>query len=215
MSDFLSNLIARSFTDAPVIRPRVPSLFETSTKEFVDELQLSQEVIAEPGQVAPRSASVPASESSPTKEPDAMTPIANVSAARAGERMPTPDAPVDQRALTIKSRERSVQASGVRKLEVETKRISFAEDSFGNGKEDAREQDRVFEASSPPRAVQSPRRRNLSPAEGESSTSGPIIRVTIGRIEVRAIHQPAAAPKSAKAAPPKLSLDEYLKGGKR
>ena len=39
MSGFLSNLIARSFNDAPVIQPRVPSLFETAGDEFFGELQ--------------------------------------------------------------------------------------------------------------------------------------------------------------------------------
>lgn len=43
----------------------------------------------------------------------------------------------------------------------------------------------------------------------------PVVQVTIGRIEVRAVHPPAA-PESARGAgwsPPVLSLDEYLKRG--
>jgi hypothetical protein len=43
----------------------------------------------------------------------------------------------------------------------------------------------------------------------------PVVRVTIGRIEVRAVHQSAPVPKPAKPALPKLSLDDYLRGGRR
>src|SRR5215472_14285931 len=46
MSDFLSNLIARSFTDAPAIQPRVPSLFETAGDEFPGEPQSSTPSLA-------------------------------------------------------------------------------------------------------------------------------------------------------------------------
>jgi hypothetical protein len=38
----------------------------------------------------------------------------------------------------------------------------------------------------------------------------PVVRVTIGRIEVRAISQPPPPPRPARPAAPRLSLDEYL-----
>ncbi|HJW38671.1 MAG TPA: hypothetical protein VJ420_08650 [Candidatus Udaeobacter sp.] len=210
MSDFLSNLIARSFTDAPAIQPRVPSLFEASAEEFFDELPSFQGVIATPGQVAPTNASVPVSKSSAREETVTTRPIANVAATRTAERMLRRDAPAHQPAPISKSREGSAQPSGVRKLQVETKRISVAEHSF-----DDRKQDRAFEASSPASALQSRRRKNLLPAEREPSTASPTIRVTIGRVEVRAIHPPAPTQKEATPQPPKLSLEEYLKGSKQ
>jgi hypothetical protein len=54
--------------------------------------------------------------------------------------------------------------------------------------------------------------------EQTSTTSAPTINVTIGRVEVRAIHSPAPVRKQSKPAAPKLSLEDYLKkreGGAR
>ena len=49
----------------------------------------------------------------------------------------------------------------------------------------------------------------------ESKSDPPIVRVTIGRIEVRAASAPPAAPrKSAPRSEPKLTLDAYLKARK-
>ncbi|MET0646927.1 MAG: hypothetical protein ABW208_09930 [Pyrinomonadaceae bacterium] len=53
---------------------------------------------------------------------------------------------------------------------------------------------------------------------GAQSTPPPIIEVTIGRIEVRAVTPPAAPPpQRERQAPPKMSLDDYLRahGGGR
>jgi hypothetical protein len=55
-------------------------------------------------------------------------------------------------------------------------------------------------------------------AEQESQPAGPSIRVTIGRIEVRAVPTAEQLPQRAPRPAPKLSLDEYLKqerGGRR
>ncbi len=57
-------------------------------------------------------------------------------------------------------------------------------------------------------------------SRNEDAASGPpTIRVTIGRIEVRAVHPPAPAPqKRAAASQPRISLEEYLRkrnGGSR
>ena len=49
----------------------------------------------------------------------------------------------------------------------------------------------------------------------EPTSEAPIVRVTIGRIEVRAVPAPAApARKPSRASGPKLTLDAYLKSRK-
>src|SRR5262249_33724620 len=138
MSDHLSNLIARSFTDAPVIRPRVLSLFEPSASKSFDELQSAVEIIAPRAPVASTYV-----KSSSVEETATTTPITNVSATRTRQREPAPDASTNQRATM--SRDRS-DSSGLKKIEVETKAISVAEDLLGDGKKNARERDRGIEA---------------------------------------------------------------------
>jgi hypothetical protein len=228
MTDFLSNLFARSFTDAPVIRPRVASLFETAPDEFFDEPKSATPAIAAPEMnvptptvdahetIAHTEVSAPVSKLSPIEKTLTTKPIANASDALAEKHPPKPDKPgtpthrpAPMSAQRSQSREQTAER---RKLEIETKRMIIPVDSFREEKKDTVQK----ESPSAGFFERAPRhRRDFLPLEQRSSKSGPIIRVTIGRIDVRAVHQPAAAPKSAKPAPPKLSLDEYLKGGKR
>ena len=56
----------------------------------------------------------------------------------------------------------------------------------------------------------------LSPLRDELRAHAPIVRVTIGRIEVRSASPPAPMPrKSAPRTGPKLTLDAYLKARKK
>jgi hypothetical protein len=57
-----------------------------------------------------------------------------------------------------------------------------------------------------------------SPAAAQTAAASPTVQITIGRIEVRAISEPArGAQRVAHAAAPRLSLDDYLRarGGTR
>jgi hypothetical protein len=65
-----------------------------------------------------------------------------------------------------------------------------------------------------------PQRTERGQAAAIPPASPPIIEVTIGRVEVRAVHPPApvARPKPIAPAAPRLSLEEYLRnqnGGRR
>ena len=167
MSDFLSNLIARSFTDAPVIQPRVPSLFETTGDEFLDEQQSSTPSVPTPETIAPKNAPRPFFEivadardchNKVNRERVRCTPGRTSS--------PKPDAPAAQNAPVIAQTSR---------LSVQTAELH---------------------------PIQPRRRKDFSPVDQRSSKSPPIIRVTIGRVEVRAVQSPAPAPKQAKPATP-------------
>jgi hypothetical protein len=59
------------------------------------------------------------------------------------------------------------------------------------------------------RLTDQPRRAGETVKEGESVA--PIIRVTIGRIDVRAVAAPEPLRRESPAATPKLSLEEYLR----
>jgi hypothetical protein len=197
MSDFLSNLIGRSFTDAPLIQPRVPSLFETTEDEFLDEPQSSGPSVPAAQTLSPKDAPAPVSKLSPTRETATPKSMANVSDATAEEHRSKPDTHADQKTPVI------AQTSRLREQTAELRNL------------DAAKKERASERFSEPRLVQSRRRKEISTIEERSSTSPPIIRVTIGRVEVRAVHPPPPAPKQAKPAPTKLSLEDYLHERKR
>ncbi len=196
MSDFLSNLIARSFSDAPAIQPRVPSLFEPTTAEFFDE---------------PQSSTLePVSELSSTETTARATSGAIISEVHAEPDPLKPDKPAERRAPAIAQTAHSAkQRAEGRTLEIEKNKVIVPVDSFQAQQKDAGDKKSVSESFAESRPIQPLYQKDFSPVDQRPST--PIIRVTIGRVEVRAIHLPAAAPKQAKPARPKLSLDDYLR----
>ena len=211
MSGFLSNLIARSFSDAPVIQPRVPSLFETAADEFLGKPQSSTPPGPLPETTASTSVPQSPSRSSPIREIATADLIANASDRRETERLLKPGERVTEDAAAIAHAPRpKSQTVEVKKVKLETNRVTVPTDSFVDAKKDAGRKTPPSQAFSEPRLVHPERRKDFAPAEQRSSASAPIIRVTIGRVEVRAIHPPAPAPKPAKPAPPKLSLEDYL-----
>jgi len=210
MNDFFSNLIARSFSDAPVIQPRLPSLFETAANEFSDGGQSSAPALATPETIPTTASLGVASKSSPPSGP-VRNRIANASEASAEEHPLVSDAPEQKRAPEIVQARSSEEGAPARELRVKTKRIIVPAESFAYGEKHEDYKTRASESFSQRRSVQPPRvRKDLSVVDQRSSTTPPIIRVTIGRVEVRAVHQPTPAPKPAKASPPKLSLEDYL-----
>jgi len=206
MNNFLSNLITRSFTDAPVIQPRVPPLFETAANEFFDEAQAWAPAISRQDTNVP----TPISKMSVTKETAATKPIS-----RASDALTKRDVPKHE---DLSGSAHAWESLKRRILKVETKRIIVPVGSFLEGGKELENKTAVADAFPEQRPAEARHRKDFSRNEQRPSTSAPIIRVTIGRVEVRAIHPPAAAPKEAKPAPPKLSLEDYLhkrEGGSR
>jgi hypothetical protein len=183
MNDFLSNLMERSFTDAPVIRPRVPSLFEpTRPVDFSDEQQSST--------------SAPISELSRVQ----TIAIANSIA-------PVTDIAEEHLSKPAASRPKAVAAETL----PEGKDVIVPLASSRGAKDHSTSTSEVFENFSKTPASRSMGRKDFSPVDQQSSKSPPIIRVRIGRVEVRAVQSPAPGPKQAKSRPPKLSLEDYLR----
>jgi hypothetical protein len=215
MSDFLSNLIARSFTDAPVIQPRVPSLFETKSNEFLDEQHSSTLRVPASETISP--ASVP--ESSAMRTTVAPRSEAEPRDARAEQSLIKPHTIAHEKAPVVApARQLQTEAAETREVEVKTSKASVPASSSPDERKDSDNKERVFESFSEVRPIQPRRRKDFSPIEQRPSTSAPRVRVTIGRIEVRAIHPPAHAPKPTKPAPPRISLEDYLRkreGGSR
>jgi hypothetical protein len=208
MSDFLSNLIARSFIDAPLIQPRVPSLFETVSDEFFDGPQSVESAMGAPETIAPANGPAAASNSLSLKGTLTAKPVATVFGVRAEQHQYPlkPDVPADENATVAAQ----PPQSGEQTTEVKTKRIIVPVSSFRAEEKETEKKERLVQAFSEPRQLHSRRRKDFSSVEPPSSTSPPIIRVTIGRVEVRAIHPPPSAPTPAKPTPPKISLEDYL-----
>jgi len=210
MNDFFSNLIARSFTDAPVIQPRLPSLFETAAPEFSDEGQSSTPALAAP-ETIPITAPLEVSSKSPPSPGPVRNQIANASEASAEEPPLRFEGPEQKRAPQTAQARSSEERASARELHVKTKRIIVPADSFADGeKHEDYYKTPASESFSQRRSLQPRVRKDLSAVDQRPSTTPPIIRVTIGRVEVRAVHQPTPAPKPAKGSPPKLSLEDYL-----
>jgi hypothetical protein len=219
MKDFLANLIARSFADTPAIQPRVPSRFESAAADPFTEVQSSAPttapVASKPSANSPEILKAALASSQPTiaQQPaNATDPVAE-------ERQFQTDAAGHEHTVTTPSPRPSGARAGVRGFEFETKdHVTPAISSPDRENHGSSSKKQLPQTFSEPRAVHSKRRNSFPSFEPRSSTSAPIIHVTIGRVEVRAIQSAAPTPKSAKPAPPKLSLDDYLhqrEGGSR
>jgi hypothetical protein len=209
MNDFFSNLIARSFSDASVIQPRLPSLFETAANEFSDEGQSFISALAAP-ETIPTTASVGVASKSPAPSGSVRNRIENASEASVEEPPLRSDGPEQKRASQIAQTQSSDERAPARELHVKTKGITIPSDSIADGEAYEDYKTRASESFSQRRSVQPRVRKDFSTVDQRSSTTPPIIRVTIGRVDVRAVHQPTPAAKPAKTSPPKLSLEDYL-----
>lgn len=200
MNDFLTNLISRSFTATPAIHPYLPSLFESAPVEpFTEE---------------PPTASPPVAASSPP--PAEQCPTAALAPefwrARRQPSQSINDIPPPNDAG---SEERVRDGLG-KCVALQTISTSSTAPSPGAVFPAV---SRPAEAIPPPqsptlrlnRAIV-PQKRTIAPRqfEPQQETAVPAIHVTIGRVEVRAIHAPAPAAKPTKRAVPTLSLDDYL-----
>jgi hypothetical protein len=197
MSEFLAKLIARNFTDAAVIQPRVPSLFEPTAVEFPEEPQSATPAIGARQTIAPTKMLAPLREVSPVEKTATAKSIANASDALAEEHRLKPNAPGRQAA-------RAIASSETEPLIVP--RASSRGEEYQSGS--TNQVSGIFAKTG---AFRSWHRKYFPSVEQRSSTSAPIIQVTIGRVEVRAVQSPAPTPKPAKPAPPKLSLEDYLR----
>jgi hypothetical protein len=200
MSDFISNLVARSFTDVPVIQPRVSSLFEPAVAELVEEPQSPMQAIGP----------------TETEGPRGVPTIANASDTLVEEHRLKPNVPLHEDvAVTAELLRPRTRRVIVRKLKPETNEIVVPAGSFRDGKNEAGDKQWMSQRFSEPRLVRSRHGKDLLPVERQHSTSAPIIRVTVGRVEVRAVHPPMATPKPEKPAAPKVSLEDYLQKRER
>jgi len=194
MNDYLTNLIARSLNRAPEIQPRLPSVFEPSAL-------VSDQPGIEPKPHAGHSTD------------DAMT---------LDQRKPRQSSTRRQDAPIIQP------PSGQGTASQHETNLNIDRDTRKSSPtplpESRRSSSELIHAVQPKYTVRSPMRPPHETSAGKSlqhtntAHPAPVIRVTIGRIDVRAVLPPAQPPRQTTPARPKLTLDEYLKqrnGGRR
>lgn len=212
MNEYLINLIARSLDRAPAIQPRVPSVFEPSD---LGSEQSSGDASNPTGRHSAADVLTPAQykpgEPLVQRRRSVLEPYTEVT----GMRRPPDNAPV------IQPSRGQVIASG-HETDLSTER-GISEASPRPLSESPRSSSELIHATQPRPPVRSPVMPTHDLSVGRSlqhanTTPAPLIRVTIGRIDVRAVLPPAQLPRRTASTKPKLTLDEYLKqrnGGRR
>jgi hypothetical protein len=205
MNDYLINLIARSLDRAPAIQPRVPSVFEPS------ELGSEQSSVDASNPTGRHSAAdVMTSAQRKSSEPLAQRrrSVLEPHTAVTDMRRPPNNAPV------IQPSRGQVIASG-HETNLSTDR-GISEASPRPLSESPRSSSELIHATQPRPPVRPPVMPTHELSIGTSlqhtnTPPAPLIRVTIGRIDVRAVLPPTQPPRRTTSTRPKLTLDEYLK----
>ena len=234
MSDFLTNLVARSFAPAPnLLRPILPSLFEApADNESAMEESLRMNTHEEIAEVAPvssaanrsrletRTASENDQHTSPLPEPSRELQEANRVARRTilpvvpGEPLRTP--------VKIQSEEDASAASTVKmenNLEEWSQPIGPHPEALVSSIS-KNDKAKLIEGRAPRFLPVIPRlelSRPLPPTKNNEDTQmlpfenqPPTVRINIGRIEVRAVMQSSPPARSVAPSRPKMTLDDYL-----
>jgi hypothetical protein len=205
MNDYLINLIARSLDRAPVIQPRVPSVFEPSDLGLE---QSSGDASNPTGKDSAADVLTPAQRKPGEPLAQRRRSVLEPHTAVTGMRRP-PD-----NALAIQPSRGQVRASE-HETHLSTDR-GISEASPRPLSESPRSSSELIHATQPRPPVRSPVMPTHELSVGTSlqpanMTPAPVIRVTIGRIDVRAVLPPAQPPRRITSTRPKLTLDEYLK----
>ena len=223
MSDYLNNIVMRSLNLATVVQPRVPQLFEEAPAPapLPDASQQSHIVINAPDEV-PKVSSAPSVQQTPTAhraeetaeiEPGTQPPLSlpePASAPKVSE--VTPASLIASGRPISQSAESPVQAVNMVQTDTDQAAASTIGPLWPNSAVSATDQNSL---TTPHAAIQplfTPATTASSP-QNISVTPQPLpIRISIGRVDVRAI-MPASPAKAAVAmrSKPALSLESYLK----
>jgi hypothetical protein len=231
MNDYLYNLAARTLRVVPAIEPRLASVFEPSS-QFDLTVTAAEEAAVMTAESRQAETEIvndkpDANQARPERfNSEIKSGITQREAHQFSQRTVLP-LRVNVKALNVDdSAQQSVQAESqlpesslFRRAERLTADFESIESS---AKENAQAAAIQIRPSITPLSVsgQTGEAMNVEPATNETAKeSAPVVRISIGRVEVRAVLPTAPAPRPAPARPrPGLSLDDYLKereGGKR
>lgn len=228
MSDYLNSIVLRSLNLATVVQPRVPQLFEEAPAPRPDTPQPA--IISNATDVRDEVSQVSATP--PSQQNAAHSTVILEAAKTAGEIQPPPQPPFAVPSFTTapqvsdatppslipsESPETS-QPPHIPAANVRTQTPADAEHATSTIRPAVgthEEQQHLLLSAARATANKAPIQSQLSPAFAPNITAAPQstpIRISIGRVDVRAI-MPAAPAKATAAtrAKPALSLENYLK----
>jgi len=232
MSNFLTNLIARSLAPPPeLLRPKLPSLFEApADSEPILEESLYSEAQERTVESVPDSATdtraktAGGSDNHPAIPPQAELRRATPARKHLAPQTILPSIPEPEPHLPIKiqSRESLIEAQVVRAENDpdERKQMTGPRPEAvlpSPGKSDQAESSQGISArvvplipKLEPSHSSPPPKSNLNENGFASEDKSPTVHIRIGRIEVRAVTQPSPPARSIHPNRPKMTLDEYL-----
>ncbi len=227
MNDYLYNLAARTLGAAPLIKPRLASVFEPSSQA---DLTVAEETT---------SSAQAQLEAEAVKSTTAANQLRSESSASAIKAPPAPreavqfrpraglPPPMNDKALNVAEAAQLTRQAAAQLPEPPLfRRAAELSADVEAGESSATKNAQAAAIQIRPSitlpAASGPTGEVMKAEPGTDQTAkeaAPVIRISIGRVEVRAVMPTAPAPRPAPARPrPGLSLDDYLKereGGKR
>ena len=240
MSDYLTRLVERSLGVGEVVSPRLQSLFEprdaVAGPALVDEpIEVREERLAPASEHAPRSDGEPAAPSPSAKESTTASPrrrtepphdvvVERESPAEPGSPPPAVEFAVSEREVLARAespvptlRPQDDQSGERPSPEPPRRRtVVVRERQHPPQSEPAARERRRDRVPTGPDEVRLPSPPALQPPPVPAQaapTEPPVVRVTIGRVEVRAVLPPAPPERATPRRAPRMTLDEYLRQG--
>jgi len=221
MSDYLDHLVARSLHRADIVQPRPASRFEPSgAGTLADPAAHAEAAQEEPFFTEASSAGRPTAQAhftSSAESQPARSPVAQASAppldavGRNGTHQPFAPAVHAVAQLQVPGPVHINSAEHPQSPAGDTP-LSARRIEHGEPVDAPTERVTSRTATPPPRAVSAvePPARSRSALTSPQETA-PVIRISIGRVDVRAVMPAPAAPRSPARPAPSLSLEDYLK----
>lgn len=217
--DFFSALLHSEFSTAPALKPRLPALFEPVAPRLqvplVEEVSETQSEETPRAEIQNKQRPIPTSESPDTQRQ---------SPAYRGRMIipPSPHVIKEPESNSVMHQERQSFEPSSAQSDPEQAPPTRSSDNESPHPRTLRGQDATTQSIVPsirpalPLEAETSRQGAASEPQPQSApAAAPVVRISIGRIIVRAVSQTPPAPQKRESKSKKLSLDEYLNKGER
>jgi hypothetical protein len=218
MTHFLARLAERARGTAPRVEPLIVPHFapsDLSGSHTVSEIttEIEAPAAATPASESKPAAATPLSQSKPVPRRARQALVENTPQTPPAETLDAEERRIEivPEPLLIPQLPKHSQPLVVRQTQIERQVLEHPSGRVVLGREPAKPKTRRTKSQTPAQRPL-PREHVAFSFAAEPRDQAPIVRVTIGRIDVRAAPPPAPPPRKAvQPAPPALTLDAYLK----